>query len=534
MEEKMKLIIKDYISSLNEDVGLNDLIPKLLFLNGINVVNNAQKGVRQYGVDIFAEKKGEAYLVTIKQGNINRNNWNTDPTALRQSLDDIFDVYIPKNLPQKYRSKPIHIIIAFNGVVEQAVQEALTGYEGNHPSCIFEEWNLDFLTGLVYDNLLNENLLPKSEASLFRKCLALINDEDYKMGLFNKLSITLLESLNKENSQKQIIRNIRKIILMQKILCEWDNESNVFLNKIKSCELMLLNITRILLSQGKRKLDYIAFFNSIKDIYIEQMGRYYGNACKLLNTYRSLSTYDEFGHRVKLYEILGVLSMYGILLQEGKDSKDANRIANVHDLIINIFKNYDAVNYIPLETNCSEISIILLFLYNCKDYESVRGIVMTLLQYQRLNYEITKNFPFPYDDYYEALSNIRDKKTPFTSTVVLENLYEWQILVEDEKECDISIKTCEKTFDGISFQLWLYGVNEELLFYKGEKRIGTTFVMPKYKSVKQYKKVLLKIVRKIKIKDYISEKKNIRYVPLIASRLYRMPVNPYLYLQDLK
>ncbi len=98
MEEKMKLIIKDYISSLNEDVGLNDLIPKLLFLNGINVVNNAQKGVRQYGVDIFAEKKGEAYLVTIKQGNINRNNWNTDPTALRQSLDDIFDVYIPSEI----------------------------------------------------------------------------------------------------------------------------------------------------------------------------------------------------------------------------------------------------------------------------------------------------------------------------------------------------------------------------------------------------------------------------------------------------
>ena len=68
----MKLIIKDYISSLNEEIGLNDLIPKLYLLNGYTIVNNAQKGVRQNGVDILAEKNGCPHLITIKQGNIKR------------------------------------------------------------------------------------------------------------------------------------------------------------------------------------------------------------------------------------------------------------------------------------------------------------------------------------------------------------------------------------------------------------------------------------------------------------------------------
>lgn len=37
----MKLIIKDYISSLNEEIGLNELIPKLYLLNSYTIINNA-------------------------------------------------------------------------------------------------------------------------------------------------------------------------------------------------------------------------------------------------------------------------------------------------------------------------------------------------------------------------------------------------------------------------------------------------------------------------------------------------------------
>ena len=72
----MKLIIKEYLSSLNEEQGLNELIPKLYLLNGYTIINVAQKGVRQNGVDILAEKNGEPYLLTIKQGDLRRDNWN--------------------------------------------------------------------------------------------------------------------------------------------------------------------------------------------------------------------------------------------------------------------------------------------------------------------------------------------------------------------------------------------------------------------------------------------------------------------------
>ena len=50
--------------------------------------------------------------------------------------------------------------------------------------------------------------------------------------------------------------------------------------------------------------------------------------------------------------------------------KDENfeKIENIRHLIINILNNYDGTGYVPLETNCSEISLVLLFLYRCGDF----------------------------------------------------------------------------------------------------------------------------------------------------------------------
>lgn len=531
----MKLIIKDYISSLNEEIGLNDLIPKLYFLNGYAIVNTAQKGVRQNGVDILAEKNGCPHLITIKQGNIKRENWNSDPTSLRQSLDDIIDAYIPNNLPKKYDSKKIHIDIVLNGYVEQSVQNSLTGYEKRYKDYAFNVLNLDILTEMVYKSLLNENLFSLEDASKLRKCLVLINEKDFNVTIFNELMNGLIDTIPEASSLKKIQREIRKIILIQNIICNWDCKSNVYINKIKCCETLMLKIVTTLFKLNKNKKEIDFLFSSILKIYTNVLDKYFNNALVLKHTYRALPIFDEFGHKLKLLEILGILSLYGLILLDINIYKEKNfeKIENIRHLIIDILNNYDGAGYIPLETNCSEISLILLFLYRCNDVESAKNYAIGLLHYQTLNYRMFKKFPFPYDDYYEALSN-NSQNVPFTSSLVIENLYEWLILLNGFDEKDIDIKLCKETFKDVSMQSWFFNEEEETQVLQGSKLAGCCCVLPKFKNYAQYKKVLKQLVKGINYKKYIVEKKKVPYISLVASRLYRMPVNPYHYLKDLK
>ncbi len=530
----MKLIIKDFISSLNEETGLNELIPKILLMKGYIIINTAQKGVRQDGVDILAEKRGEPYLITIKQGNINRTNWNTGPTALKQSLDDIIDTYITLHLPRRYESKKKHILVIFNGIVEQSLQNSITGYEKKNKSYDFLYWNIDKLTELTHECCFNENFLSPKEASLFRKNLAVINDCDFKTSIYLELINESFSRLTLCKNQTQTKREIAKIVLMQKILCEWDINLDVYLNKIKCCELLILRITSDLLSSSKMKKEYEKMYNSIIDIYLDILDKYYKNAFKINNTVRSIVSYDSIGQRAKLYEILGILSLYGIILIKKNDIIYENRILEIHNLIINIMNNYKSFNYIPFESNCCDISIILMFLVRFNDIVSAKNITISLLQFQGFNYKINSLYPYPNNDYYEAISSINKRTKDFKSTVVLENLYEWLFFIEGKNtETEQLIKNLNSIFKDVSFQLWFYSSEEEFDYFRGKIHIGTTIVMPKFNSIDKYCNVLINIFKKIKKNKYFVEQKNIQYVSFIASRHYRMPINPFFYLSYL-
>ena len=533
----MKLIIKDYLATLNEENDLNELIPKLYLYNGFTIHNIAQKGVRQNGVDILAEKNGCAHLITIKQGDIDRLMWDSNPNSLRQSLNEIIDAYIPNNLPKRYTKKKINIDIVFNGYVKQNVQEDLTGYEKKNKEYNFKTINLEKLTELVYNLLLNENLFSLNEASMLRKCLVLINEKDFNINTYNVLIDSLFNSLLSTKSPKKIERNIRKINLIHNIICSWNNESNVFVNKIKCCESLILKITIKLLPLNRNKDLFEDLFYSIIDSYINILSKYFNNVNLLQGTYRALPVFDDFAHKVKLFEILSNVSMYGLMLtyKKNQDQETIYKTNNVIRLIHDILTNYDGSSYIPLESNCAEVSIMLFFLYRTGNVEFARNHTIKLLNTQLVNYIKFKNFPFPYDEYYEAISNKEKKTIKFESSLVIQNLYEWLIFLGAKEVLDKkTIEFCNNTFKGVSLQSWTYDKEEEFEFYGGNRFLGESFVFPAIKSFNQYKTILKKVIKQIDFKNYFSEKRKIPFVSIIASRLYRMPINPYLYLKELK
>jgi hypothetical protein len=134
----MKLIIKQYLSSLKERNELDVLLPDLLAMMDLNVFSKPSIGTRQYGVDVAAfgridSKPEKVYLFSIKGGDLGRKDWNSGREQdLQPSLNDIITTYIPTHLPSMYQNKPIEVCICFGGNLKESARLSVAQYEGTH------------------------------------------------------------------------------------------------------------------------------------------------------------------------------------------------------------------------------------------------------------------------------------------------------------------------------------------------------------------------------------------------------------------
>src|SRR5690242_7261738 len=95
----MRLIIREYLGMLKESREFDALLPDLLLAMNIVPISKAQIGVRQAGVDIAAVGNDETgnkalWLFVVKCGDLGRRDWDSQPQSVRQSLDEIKDIYL--------------------------------------------------------------------------------------------------------------------------------------------------------------------------------------------------------------------------------------------------------------------------------------------------------------------------------------------------------------------------------------------------------------------------------------------------------
>ena len=129
----MKLILKQYLSSLRERGELDVVLPDLLSQLGLNVFSRPGRGTRQDGVDVGAvgclfggEEK--VYLFSVKPGGLTRRDWlNESQQSLYPSLTEILYAYIPNRLPTEHRGKPIVICIVVGGIFRNRFAHNLKG-----------------------------------------------------------------------------------------------------------------------------------------------------------------------------------------------------------------------------------------------------------------------------------------------------------------------------------------------------------------------------------------------------------------------
>jgi hypothetical protein len=173
---------------LKERDEMDTLLPGLLLSMDVTPISRAQAGVRQHGVDVAAvgpdpddEGKKKLFLMVIKQGDLDRGSWDSGTQAVRPSLNEIFDVYLPQHVVGEHEPLPKKIVVCCNGDMKQNVEGNWDGYRRQHaePGAVeFDFWGGDKLATLVERHFLDEYLFPESARKKMRKTIALADQNE--------------------------------------------------------------------------------------------------------------------------------------------------------------------------------------------------------------------------------------------------------------------------------------------------------------------------------------------------------------------
>jgi hypothetical protein len=246
----MKLLIRDYLASLREREELDAILPDLLSELGYTVYSRPKRGTKQAGVDIAAVGKDDdgerkLFLFSVKQGDLTRQSWDSTPQALRPSLNEILDTYIPTRIPKRYQKLKIVICLVFGGDMQEQVRTDVNGFIKKNSSkrISFDEWNGDKLAGLLLQGVLREEIMPKALRSHFQKAVAMVDEPDIAYQHFSEL---VRELCRNASGDKAHIRAARQVYIGLWVLFVWARDVNNVEAPYRASELVLLNIWNML------------------------------------------------------------------------------------------------------------------------------------------------------------------------------------------------------------------------------------------------------------------------------------------------
>ena len=251
----MRLVIKDYLLQLKEKDELDLLLCDLLFQMGYITDNKPKTGNRQYGVDIRAYNDNEILLTIVKQGNLNRRNWDSDQNAVRQSLNDIQDTYI-EFIKGKDRKKELHIIVAANGVIDEAVRPSWEGYINHNTTWSgmkvqIEFWNIDKLVDDVQKYLFDEYIFGAEMQSFLRKALYFIDESDYRNEYFECIIDDYLLCLKSVDTPKERRKKLSGLHLACQMIAQYAAEAGIYKIGIMVSEYLIIKYRKYMLENNK-------------------------------------------------------------------------------------------------------------------------------------------------------------------------------------------------------------------------------------------------------------------------------------------
>lgn len=553
----MRLIIREYLGMLRESGEFDELVPDLLLSMGIVPLTKPQLGVRQAGVDLAAVGKDSAgvqnlWLFILKRGDIGRRDWDSQPQAVRPSLEEVKDVYIRNHVDPQHSLLPIRIVVATTGDRKQEVDENWAGYVDQHTEPgrrDYEFWNGDKVAALVEQYLFDEYALPLEGRSELRRALALVGEPDYDLQDFHVLLKLLLnwetkESPPAERTEKECLRALTTTTLALGILCRWAvNEGNLK-NAVFASERTLLwawdAIRRRRLTENE---DILHVYVRLIDIYLRVTVEYFNKVQTHFHVKDGLARYYQEAILLteQVFEQIGLLSSIGLShLLWAKVRKDEESIKST-DAIAETLKaligNHGCSGSPCYDGHVTDIVLALFLLSSPKNLEFSKEWIRELIGRLNFSFRVGKWFPISTDSFddlveFEIDKNDCDKSKLKETSWMIPTLAQWAVILGEDETYKILVGMQDGVLKETCFQLWYPDEKTDNLIYYGPAHFesGTSeapIALPA--TAEEMRTVMRKTRAESPVRKQVQSSVIVAGIPFldfIACRHFRTPVDP--------
>ena len=559
----MKLIIKQYLSSLRERDELDAILPDLLSQMGLNVISRPGRGTRQAGVDVAAVGKigsGEEkiYLFSIKSGDLTRTSWHGDSIqSLHPSLDEILESYIPTRIPDEHKDKDVVVCICIGGDIQEQVRVDVEGYikKNKRENLAFEEWNGDKLASLILENFLREDLLPQDARSELRKSLALLDEPESSYQHF----ATLIKSLSRARNDKadKDIMLLRQINICLWILFAWARDVDNLESAYLSSELAVLHaweITKTYSTKDTKVANAIQLvLLSILSLHQKICAQYiYKKILPHVVKKHALSVAVRASWsldvNLKLFDVLGRLALSGIWAYSGiKRQADESNDEN-NESLLKIFQvtstavkqliwNNPALLLPVKDDQAIDISIAVFFLMlDSNNHKDVKNWLSEIVERAIFSYQTHGQYPCNLQNYSDLLEHPEEKDEEYrkkitSGSILYPMISFWAALLGDSDLYSRVQYMKKELLAHCNFQLWYPDdVSEEKIYTNNDIHGAVLSHVCVDRSMEELlKQIFDECDHSPHLEKLSAVESGLLPIILVACRHYRLPVPPHFW-----
>lgn len=477
----MKLVLSQYLRTLRERDEFDRLLPELLSEMDYLPLVKPQTGTRQFGVDFPAAGKSpkdgvdELLLFVIKQGDIGRREWSDGPNSVRQSMEEILDVFLASHVPPGYENYRKVIVVATTGDLTQDTLPNWSGFTARHPQVAFQFWGADHVAGLLEQHLLNENLFDAQDRSDLRKSLALAGDSEYR---FTDLCRLLLRQLGldadgaltaqgRAQSRKDLVKALRRVHLAARICAYWADAEGERRQALWVLERTMLWCFHRAHAQKLQTND--AVLQELFDIWkshAEAAHRYHVLLLPHLDVKDGFSGYCREGaeYSIVLFEQIGLLASIGLAqaltdVDEAERAQAMDNARTVADALVTLLRNHSAAASPRLDNHVIDICLALVLFNVTGQRQTTRWWMQELVGRLDFVYLLGRHLPVgtdSLDDLVELdVEGGDDLKSKMKQTSwLLATLASWCAVLEFDDLYALLAQGAATKYPEVGAQLW--------------------------------------------------------------------------------
>ncbi|MBK5376218.1 chemotaxis protein [Pseudomonas sp. TH43] len=571
----MKLVFREYLASLRERRELDVVLPDLLSELDFNVISRPSVGTRQYGVDVAAVgseldpqtgiSEEKLFLFSIKQGDLTRNDWDGTTQALRGSINEITDFYIPVRIAEQYKHMKVVICLCFGGEIHEAIQDIVTQYIKikTNERVSFQIWNGDLLAGKLTQGVLQQQLVDERLRSSFQKSVAMIDEPDIAYQHFCNLAKGLLGGEDLKPQSR--LTSVRQVYICLWVLFVWARAAGNLEAPYRASERVILlaweHIKVHIDAKQQKKIadDMGGTFAALMDLHFQIWDEFLGKKVLPYVHVRhgisaAVNTSTSVDISLKLFETLGRIAQRGLWLlwqisgddtvpqrclkTEAGDPSKFDEASKLASQISHLISNNPSLLSPIADEQSIDIGVALTFLSMMEKWQPFAvDYCDHLLENYRFTYWTHGGYPTIDASYRNLISHPRESTETYREgqtkgSTLIPLLMAWATSRGETKRTREFAAFAKESLKHCTMQAWLPGGNSEEMLYRGISGHGLalTDIPVTADGAAAIKMLNSEVSRDGHLMTLSAVKHGHWPILVMACRHYRLPLPPHLWL----